>query len=431
MAWKAALIFAALMASPSFALPQRHSNVSPAAPSETPAVGSLISKIQDPEVEVFDLGPITDAEIEELTKGITKRADNGTSSDSQGAFADIPQLFGDVEAEDGQEFIVDGPFSSIEAFVGDRALRGLILKDLDGNETIVGTVTNSKNAKRPGSFEFDDEEVVSDCTIEWKEHFWSGDKYVSGFHFGTNKGHKYNATSKSGGDEAVQREVGSGYPIRFHGILKKIDQESDSANAIVALGIEFLDDIRSIQMVSAEYTGFTDGVASIPDDGGKSVIAGTQILDNRNSSISQTFHLTNSKAISKQYMFTFSVSIMAGASVTLGGKLQIPFVTEGTASTTIQWALTVTATATLSHTETITTGGIFVLTCPAQKFCQGQSVFQTYELEVPFSGQFQATTRRGDKWGWNRKGIFKTSDVSNMKLQVNQYDNPPTKNVGF
>ncbi|KAK6531479.1 hypothetical protein TWF281_008284 [Arthrobotrys megalospora] len=435
MVWKATIILTALMATPSLALPRFSALPRVDAASSSPIIsglplpGSLSEKIKEPEIEIVNMGAITETQIEELSSEsgrILKRQNN--SSDSQGPFAEIPQLYGDIKA-DGERFSVDGPFSSIEAFVGDKALRGLILKDLDGKETIIGTAENSKSAKRPGSFEFGDEEVVTDFTIAWKEHFFSRDKYVTGFHFGTNKENKYNVTSKSGGDESVEKFVGSGYPIRFHGITKKLGKEKDAASSIVAVGIEFLDELRSIDMVSADYAGFKGGVSAIPDDGGKSLILGTQILDNRNSTINQTFQLTNSKAIAKSFAFTFSTAFMAGASVTLGTKLAVPLITEATASATVQWQLTVTASTTLTYTETITQGTFFTLTCPALKFCQGRSVFQTYDIEVPFDGQFQATTRRGDKFGWNRKGVYKSSDVSNMKLQVNVWDAPPAGTV--
>ncbi|EPS43996.1 hypothetical protein H072_2013 [Dactylellina haptotyla CBS 200.50] len=438
MAWKAIFLISALMANPSLALPR--ANLSPRAErtaSTLPVASSqpsssLLEKLQDPKIEVVNMGSISEAEIEKLSSDaglLSKRQSN--SSDAQGAFADIPTLYGDFES-DGERFSVDGPFSSIEFFVGDKAVRGLVLKNLDGNETRIGTAENSKNAKRPGSFEFDEDEVVTDCRIIWKKHFFGGDKYITGFQFGTNKKNQYNATSKSGGREIEEKVVGSGYPVRFHGILKKINQEPDATTAIVALGVEYLDEVRSIEMVTADYEGFEDGVQSIPSDGGKNLILGTQILDNRNSTINQTFHLTNTKAVAKTYAFTFSISFMTGATVTLGAKFQTPFVkiTEATAEVSARWELTVTASTTLTYSETISQGTVFMLTCPALKFCEGKSVFQTYDLEVPFNGVFQATTRRGDKFGWNRKGVYKSSDVSNMKLQVNVYDGPPTANVG-
>ncbi|RVD84401.1 uncharacterized protein DFL_006151 [Arthrobotrys flagrans] len=432
MAWKTILIFTALMAVPCIALPKPVTALSAPAISESPLPGSLSERLQQPEIEIVNMGVITEAQIQRLSSEsgqILKRQDNSSNSDAQGPFADVPQLYGDTKA-DGEKFSIDGPFSYIEAFVGDKALRGLILKNLDGKETVIGTTENFKSAKRPGSFEFGDEEIVTDCTIAWKEHFFSRDKYVTGFHFGTNKGHKYNATSKSGGDESVEKSVGSGYPVRFHGIVKKISKEKNAASAIVALGIEFLDELRSIDMVSADYAGFEGGVSAIPDDGGKSLIIGTQILDNRNSTIDQTFQLTTSRAVTKSFAFTFSITFMAGASITLGTKLAVPLVTEATASATVQWSLSVTSSTTLSYSETISQGTFFTLTCPALKFCQGRSVFQTYDIEVPFDGQFQATTRRGDKFAWNRKGVYKSSDVSNMKLQVNVWDAPPVGTVG-
>ncbi|KAK6495416.1 hypothetical protein TWF481_003440 [Arthrobotrys musiformis] len=428
MAWKTSFIFTALIAVPCIALPKPVAVTSAPIISESPIPDTLSEKFQHPEVEIVNKGVITEAEIQKLASEpseILKRQDNSTlDSDAQGPFADVPQLYGDVKAN-GEKFSVDGPFSYIEAFVGDKALRGLILKNLDGKETIIGTVENSKSAKRPGSFEFRDEEVVTDCTIAWKEHFFSRDKYVTGFHFGTNKDHTYNATSKSGGDESVEKFVGSGYPVRFHGIVKKLSKEKNAASSIVALGIEFLDELRSIDMVSADYAGFEGGISAIPDDGGKSLILGTQILDNRNSTINQTFQLTNGRAVTKSFAFTFSVGYMAGASITLGTKLAVPLITEATASATVQWQLSVTSSTTLSYSETISQGTFFALTCPALKFCQGRSVFQTYDLEAKFDGQFQATTRRGDKFAWNRKGVYKSSDVSNMKLQVNVWDAPP------
>ncbi|EGX53615.1 hypothetical protein AOL_s00006g73 [Orbilia oligospora ATCC 24927] len=432
MALKAAIFFAALMAAPCIALPKPITTPSVPSISDLPLPGSLSEKLQQPEIEIIKMGVITETQIQRISsesRHFLKRQDNSSNSDAQGPFADLPQLHGDTKAS-GEKFSVDGPFSYIEAFVGDKALRGLILKNLDGKETVIGTVENSKSAKRPGSFEFGDEEIVTDCTIDWKEHFFSREKYVTGFHFGTNKDHRYNATSKSGGDESVAKFVGSGYPVRFHGIVKNLNKEKNAASAIVALGIEFLDELRSIDMVSADYAGFEGGVSAIPDDGGKSLIMGTQILDNRNSTINQTFQLTNSRAVTKSFAFTFSVAYMAGASITLGTKLAVPLITEATVSATVQWSLSVTSSTTLSYSETISQGTFFALTCPALKFCQGRSVFQTYDIEVPFDGQFQATTRRGDKFAWNRKGVYKSSDVSNMKLQVNVWDAPPVGTVG-
>ncbi|KAK6356512.1 hypothetical protein TWF718_000871 [Orbilia javanica] len=431
MPWKTTIILTALMAVPCIALP-KPATVPPVPVPQPSLPGSLSEKLQQPEIKIVNMGVITETEIQKLSsesRQILRRQDNSSNSDAQGPFADIPQLYGDTKA-DGERFSIDGPFSYIEAFVGDKALRGLVLKDLDGKKTIIGTAENSKNAKRPGSFEFGEEEVVTDFAIAWKEHFFSRDKYVTGFHFGTNKDHKYNATSKSGGDKAIEKFVGSGYPVRFHGIVKKLSKEKDTASAIVALGVEFLDELRSIDMVSADYAGFEGGISAIPDDGGKSLIMGTQILDNRNSTINQTFQLTNSRAVTKSFAFTFSVAYMAGASITLGTKLAVPLITEATASATVQWSLSVTSSTTLSYSETISQGTFFALTCPALKFCQGRSVFQTYDIEVPFDGQFQATTRRGDKFGWNRKGVYKSSDVSNMKLQVSVWDAPPTGTVG-
>ncbi|KAK6539727.1 hypothetical protein TWF694_009928 [Orbilia ellipsospora] len=409
------------MAAPSFSLPQINNFLRATTPTASspasPAPSSLLEKLQSPKIEIVNMGTTSEAEIKELSNStLWNRQD--TDPDAQGPFADIPEIYGDAES-DGEKFSVDGPFSSIEAFVGDNALRGLLFKDTE----------NSKNAKRTGSFEFDSDEVVTDCRIIWKKHFFSDDKYVTGFQFGTNKSNKYNVTSKSSGGETVNKVVGSGYPVRFHGILKKVDQEPDVPAAIVALGIEFLDRLRSIEMVSADYSGFKDGVQSIPDGSGTSTILGTQILDNRNSTINQTFQLTNSKAVAKSYAFTFAIAYMIGATVTLSAELPVPVIADASASIALQWQLTFTASTTLTHTETVTQGTVFNLSCPAQRFCEGKSVFQTYELDAPFVGLFRATTRRGDTFTWNRRGIFKSSDVSDVKLQVNVYYGPSAANA--
>lgn len=143
MTWKEAFLFLALLVAPSTSLPQGALKPVSNAVRETPPKlpGSIFDKIKNPDVEVVDMGAIIEAESQDTENFVVKRASN--SSDAQGPFAEVPRVYGDSGkgSSTDEEFLIDGPFSSIEAFVGEKALRGLILTDLDGNQKKIGTAS--------------------------------------------------------------------------------------------------------------------------------------------------------------------------------------------------------------------------------------------------------------------------------------------------
>ena len=165
-----------------------------------------------------------------------------------------------------------------------------------------------------------------------------------GFTFKTDSGHSYNALSdvaKNGAPSLMVKNslpVGSGIIARIRGTVCNFGS-TNNFGQIGAFGIEFLDELRSISITNMTYSGFTDNIA--PAGPGNSLTVGSEILDNRGSSIQQQMMLITSDAVTKSHEVSIHGAFMIGGSLTWDVSAGIPDVSSTRVSTSVNWAVTV------------------------------------------------------------------------------------------
>ncbi|KAH8589189.1 hypothetical protein B0O99DRAFT_725837 [Bisporella sp. PMI_857] len=376
--------------------------------------------------EVVKHGPLDEAAIADLVQKLTGTSLKAREPEPQlqtrqftstnGAFLSYlhgPNLPG--SSPDCPEFLVDGPIQSIEASMGSSNIRGLKLKSIAGVETDVTGDPNEANPA-PGVFEFGANERITEFIV--KEGSFN---QVHGFSFKTDAGNSYQAFSRFLTDPEFDPSgvKDNSIPVGS-GIIARIQGTQCNTGIFGSFGIDFLDDLASIQITNITYSGFTNNIA--PSGAGSTLSVGSVILDNRNSSIQQSMALTTSDATTKSSSITTTLSWKVGGSVTVKTEASIPFLAKSEVTASTNWEVNPSSSDTELTQTTVTRSATFTLACPARKFCVGAASFTTFKLDVNLEATFSAVTKSGQAYNWVQKGTFKGSDSLAMKLTIDEVD---------
>lgn len=294
---------------------------------------------------VTELGDLSPQELEELIKEIEEDVQEDRDAKIGSRTAPIAPrqtgtdgallTFFEGSTTDGCEyFSLNGPFTTINAFMGTSNVRGILATSFTGNTTEIhsgDTVTD------PGDFTFEDNERISKFSIARVDP----DPVVAGFTFETNSGKKYEALSQNilDGSTPVYEELNVG-----SGILARISGTKCDTGIFGAFGVDFLDELDSISITNIDYSGFTNNI--MPAGAGTQMSVGSQVLDNRNSSEKQTITLTTTDAVTSQRTITTQVRAQVGGSVTVEAEVGVPLISSGKTTAEANWqveALSVSA----------------------------------------------------------------------------------------
>ncbi|KAH6687817.1 hypothetical protein F5X68DRAFT_239265 [Plectosphaerella plurivora] len=411
------LVLRGLLASPLFiAL----AHASPLAPRQ--AVEEKPS-FADIEPIIVEHGPLDDEGIKDLLSSLSVEAPSPTqpptvNARQGGALALTTGVSGPFQAVDAGKacgtdvpdpVTVDGPFQTLHFFTGSSNLRGVRLTAINGEKTTLDSPVDIGDDK--GEFVLGFDERITEFTV------FPTDVQLMGFKLKTNKDRTYEAMSTLGseGIEGVNVPVGSG-------ILGRLRVSQCDVGIIAGMGFDFIDDIESVSVVNIDYSGFTDNV--LPSGPGQTVTLGSQIIDNRNGSIEQSTTLATTAATNKQHSLTTNFGWDFGNSVTISGKAGIPFISEGSVSTTANWGISGGTNDQSLEGETITNAGTVNLKCPARKFCVGSSFFTMFKLDVDIVATLEAKSKSGGKFTWTQSGKYEGSDSLALQLRIDEADAP-------
>ncbi|EKG11787.1 hypothetical protein MPH_11283 [Macrophomina phaseolina MS6] len=209
-------------------------------------------------------------------------------------------------------------------------MRGIKVTAADGNTTEISAGTET--IVDPGMFTFDNNERISKFSVA---KLPGTSVTISGFSFETNGGKKYEAiTSLIADNKAAPTwediPVGSGILARVRGTNCKL-------GVFGSIGFDFLDNLDSISITNFDYEGFTNNM--MPSGPGTQMSVGSQVVDNRNSSVQQTITLQTTDAITRQRTVTTQSHWQVGGSVGIEAKVGIPLVTESTVKGEFNWQL--------------------------------------------------------------------------------------------
>lgn len=136
---------------------------------------------------------------------------------------------------------------------------------------------------------------------------------------------------ESTGPTWVDIPVGSGILARLRGT------NCDSMEIFGSFGVDFLDELNSISISNIDYEGFASSI--MPAGRGTQMSVGSQILDNRNSSASQTITLMTTDAVTESRTINTQIRALVGGSVAVEGKVGVPLISEGSVRTEANWQL--------------------------------------------------------------------------------------------
>lgn len=100
-------------------------------------------------------------------------------------------------------------------------------------------------------------------------------------------------------------------------------------------GVDFLDELNSISISNIDYEGFASSI--MPAGRGTQMSVGSQILDNRNNSVSQTITLQTTDAVTESRTVNTQIRALVGSSVAVEGKVGVPLIREGSVRTEANW----------------------------------------------------------------------------------------------
>jgi hypothetical protein len=104
-----------------------------------------------------------------------------------------------------------------------------------------------------------------------------------------------------------------------------------------SFGVDFLDELGSISISNIDYEGLASSI--MPAGRGTQMSVGSQILDNRNSSASQTITLQTTDAVTESRTINTQIRALVGGSVAVEGKVGVPLISEGSVRTEANWQL--------------------------------------------------------------------------------------------
>jgi hypothetical protein len=329
---------------------------------------------------------------------------------------------------------------------------GISATSYSGNTT---ELSARQESTTDGSFTFKDNERITKFSIA---RAGTQAVSVSGVKFTTDAGNNFQVLgtvfSNAGAPPPVWQDipVGSGLIARISGT-----NCAKSNKIFRSFGVDFLDDLQSISITNMDYAGFANSI--LPAGEGTQVSVGSQVLDNRNSSVSQTISLQTTDAVTRSRTVTTQVRALVGGAVTMDGKVGIPLVSQGGISVQANWQL---EKLNVSHTpppgppnhhhyhqvtwgyiqenifpltiyrfkqseaemsgSTTTRAATFSLVCPAGKFCTAKAFFNQFKLDVNMNATLTATTKSGQTFNWLQSGTYKGADSLAMQFNVTEVD---------
>lgn len=283
--------------------------------------------------EVGDLISRSDNIAAEEPRGLVRRA-QGT----EGAL--LTFIDGDVlpgTDDTCTDFELNGPFTSIHALMGSSNFRGITATSYTGNTTEIQSGDTVVDA---GEFKFADNERITKFTIGRSNVATS--KAIVSISFETDAGNSYSAVSGqfgNGGATAVTEEldVGSGILARIRG--------TKCQSILGSIGFDILDQLDSISITNIDYSGFTNNI--MPSGEGTQLSMGSQVLDNRNSSVQQTISLLTTDTVTQSRTITTDIHVSVGGSVSVSGGAGIPFISEGKVTAETNWAIDTTTVSSI------------------------------------------------------------------------------------
>lgn len=298
--------------------------------------------------------------------------------------------------------------------MSDWTVRGLTAKSVTGNETTISDPTATGLEIDGGEFTYTSDERISQMTIGTGE-----DGAVLTVAFDTDAGNSFSSIAdvvRKGNYPALtfnKVEVGSGVLARIRGV-------SCDTGYFGSLGFDFLDELASVQITNIDYSGFTNGIKF--GDIGTPLSVGSIVTDNRNSTALQRVTFLTQEATTWQRTITTEGSLMIGMTTTVGGKVGIPLVSEGSVSVAATWALTAKLSRADMDASTSTRAATFWLDCPEGKLCRGNCFYTQFKMTVDMEATFTATTKTGATYSWVQNGVYDTADSSAMQFNVTQID---------
>lgn len=209
-------------------------------------------------------------------------------------------------------------------------MRGIKATSYSGNTSEL----HSNESLADAEFTFKDNERITKFSIART----SADSiYVSGMRFDTDAGNSFEVLGSifslpdSTGPTWVDIPVGSGILARLRGT------NCDSMEIFGSFGVDFLDELNSISITNIDYEGFANSI--MPAGRGTQMSVGSQILDNRNSSVSQTITLQTTDAVTESRTVNTQIRALVGGSVAVEGKVGVPLISEGSVRTEANWQL--------------------------------------------------------------------------------------------
>lgn len=209
-------------------------------------------------------------------------------------------------------------------------MRGVKATSYSGNTSELHSDVSLADAE----FTFADNERITKFSIARTR---ADSIYVSGMRFDTDAGNSFEVLGdsfsqpKSTGPTWVDIPVGSGILARLRGT------NCDSLDVLGSFGVDFLDELNSISISNIDYEGFASSI--MPAGRGTQMSVGSQILDNRNSSASQTITLQTTDAVTESRTINTQVRAMVGGSVAVDGKVGVPLVSQASARAEANWQL--------------------------------------------------------------------------------------------
>ncbi|KAK7735759.1 hypothetical protein SLS63_003717 [Diaporthe eres] len=399
----------------------------------------VVDPPKDPKPDITEIPEMTEEELQELidyfkdegiqletrTYGIDElaaRNEQLVSPDSfllkrqSGTSKDGPFLaFLDGEVKPGtnpqcEDFTLNGPFTNIQ---GSTNLRGIKATSYSGNTSEL----HSNESLADAEFTFADNERITKFSIART----SADSiYVSGMRFDTDAGNKFEVLGSifslpdSTGPTWVDIPVGSGILARLRGT------NCDAMEIFGSFGVDFLDELNSISITNIDYEGFANSI--MPAGRGTQMSVGSQILDNRNSSVSQTITLQTTDAVTESRTVNTQIRALVGGSVAVEGKVGVPLISEGSVRTEANWQLETLNNDAEMVGSTTTRAATFALACPAGKFCTANAFFMQYKVDININATFTATTKSGSTYNWVQGGTYKGADSMAMQFNVTEVD---------
>ncbi|OLN82071.1 hypothetical protein CCHL11_07686 [Colletotrichum chlorophyti] len=391
----------------------------------TPSVEDIVPK-------VVQHGPLDDAGLERLRESLAKpnpvMARRQTQELDPGQFTvqnkdgyvsvaiDLLKIYSSNPATECKNHVVDGPVQVLQAMMGTSSMRGFSAMAIGGKETVVkSTLEGPVDA---GVFTLEPNDPVKDFYV------FLAPGTFHGFNFTTVGGKTYSALSFLQSDvyetkiEGRKVDVGSG-------IIGRIRATSCSDRFVATIAFDFIDDIQSISISNITYSGFTDSF--LPTGPGQTVTVGSQILDNRNSSIEQMITLQTTDSVTRTRMLNVADMWNVGGKMSIEGQVGLPLITESKVTAEYNWQIQRTTTEEQTESTVVTKSTMINLRCPGRKYCIGSSFYTIFNMDIDVEATFRAKTKSGNDVFWVQKGKYQGADSTALQLRVDEADSPPSK----